>query len=406
MAYVLTPRETEKVPREQAARGARGHRPASSPGVAEDHSRPDRPRRWGGIVGRLSTLLRLFRRPLPAKDLILFSSQLGIMIETGTSLVAGLEALEAQTTNGRLRRALTAVRIDVMGGQMLSTAMGRHLDVFPETLVGMIAIGESGGVLDRMLDRLTTILEKQAEMRSTIRSALSYPLILAAFCVLVVGFMVAFILPRFVDIFADMEAVLPAPTRLLLTTVDVLGARWMFIVPGAAASIVLVLAFLRTSTGRRLLDRGLLSFPMIGPLVRHVSISRLLRSVGELMQAGVPLLDAIQVSGPFVGNVLYRDLVGRVEQSIVSGNTFSGPIGESDLVPATVHQMLQTGEQTGALATTMVRAADFYDRRATVQAKTLTTVLEPLMIFLVGGIVAFVVISLLLPIFRMSSVVH
>lgn len=408
MAYVLTPKK-DAPPREGKPDGAGDRRPGAlsdlpSPDVPKAERRPDALRT--NIRSLLRHLRRLVRGPLPPKELILFTSQLAIMVETGTALVASLEGLEAQTTNPRLRRALAAVRRDVKSGQMLSNAMGRHLDVFPETLVSMIAIGESGGFLGTMLERVTVLLTKQAALRSTLRSAFTYPLILAGFCVLVVAFMVVFILPKFTSIFADMEAALPAPTRVLLASVGFLTARWMLLLPAAVILAVGVVIFFRTKRGHRLLDRALVSLPVAGTLIRNIAISRLLRSVGQLMQAGVPLLEALEVSKPFVGNVLFRELVDRMEESVTEGKTLSAPVGECDLVPPTVYQMLLTGESTGALATIMNKVADFYDARASSQAKDLTTILEPLMIFTVGGIVAFVVISLLLPIFRMSSLVH
>ena len=180
----------------------------------------------------------------------------------------------------------------------------------------------------------------------------------------------------------------------------------MFILPAILALGIAAAVFFHRAAGRRLLDRWLLSLPAVGPFIQNVIVARFMRSVGELLHTGVPLLEALKVSKPLVGNVHFREMIDRVEASITAGKTLSGPIGESGLVPPTVEQMIRTGESTGSLSTTMIKIADFYDDRAKVQAKDLTTLLEPLMIFLVGGIVAFVVLSLLLPIFRMSSVVH
>ncbi len=401
MAYVLTPTETTdqtEEPRRAPTPGA----PSQPPREAFVRS-PTVLTRW---LKRFRRIVRPFRRPLPPKELIIFASQLSIMAETGTSLIESLEALHEQTTNPRLRDALSAIRTEVKSGQMLSAAMGRHRDVFPETVVSLVSVGESGGFLEQMLDRISNLLAKQAELRSTVRSAFTYPLVLAGFCVLVVGFMLTFILPKFVDIFEDMGAALPIPTRLLLATVDVLTTRWMFILPTILVLGVAAAVFFSRGAGRRLVDHWLLSLPAVGPFIQNVIVSRLMRSVGELLHTGVPLLEALEVSKPLLGNVLFREMIDRVEASITAGKTLSGPIGESGLVPATVEQMIRTGESTGTLSTTMIKIADFYDNRTKVQAKDLTTLLEPLMIFLVGGIVAFVVLSLLLPIFRMSSAVH
>ncbi|MCK4548401.1 MAG: type II secretion system F family protein [Candidatus Eisenbacteria sp.] len=407
MAYVLTSQKPEAGSEEKASPRPYPPTPTRS-APAQDES----PGQWNlrPWIAKIEILVnrctRLLQRPLPPKELILFTSQLSIMTATGTALISSLEALEAQTTHSRLRRALGEVIADIKSGQMLSTAMGRHLDVFPETIVSMMAIGESGGFLDQMLDRMSTILGKQAELRSTVRSAFTYPLVLALFCVLVVGFMMAFILPRFISIFEDMEAVLPLPTRVLLGSVDFLKYNWMFVLPAVVATAAGLIVLFSSTPGRRFLDRWILSIPVVGSFIRNVVVARLMRSVGEMLDAGVPLLEALQVSKPILGNVLFRDMIERVEGSIISGKTLSGPIGESGLVPPTVQQMLQTGESTGALAITMIKIADFYDARSKAQAKDLTTILEPTMIFVVGGIVGFVVISLLLPVFKMSSVMH
>jgi type IV pilus assembly protein PilC len=406
MAYVLTPSKDD-APAAEAVREVAA--PAAQP--AEDVQPAEGFRAfvavWAARIQAVAKrLVKLTRRPLPPKELILFSSQLSIMIETGTALVSCLEALEVQAANQRLRRALASMRVDIKSGQMFSTAMGRHRDVFPETMISMVAIGESGGFLDQMLERMSTILEKQAELRSTIRAAFTYPLVLAGFCVLVVGFMMAFILPRFVSIFADMQAALPLPTRMLLGSVDFLKTWWMVLIPGTVVVVTSLVFFFNRRTGRRLLDRWLLSIPVAGGFIQNVVVARLMRCVGEMLHAGVPLLEALQVSRPLVGNSLFQDMIRQVEASITSGKTLSAPIGESGLVPATVQQMLHTGESTGTLADTMVKIADFYDARAKAQAKDLTVILEPAMIFLVGGIVGFVVLSLLLPVFKISSAMH
>ncbi len=401
MAYVLTPTETETRVAEERSRKT------PEPGAPSRH--PDRAPGGSFLVGvqrRIRRLARRFRRPLPPKELILFASQMSIMAETGTSLIESLDALQEQATHPRLRRALRSVRSEVKGGQMLSAAMARHGDVFPETVTSLVAVGESGGFLEDMLERISNILGKQAELRSTVRSAFTYPLVLAGFCVLVVTFMMVFILPKFVTIFADMEAALPVPTRLLLGTVHLFATRWMIIVPAVLVLGSGLIVFFGREKGRRLIDRWLLSLPGVGPFMRNVIVSRLMRSVGELLHTGVPLLEALKVSKPLVGNALFRDMIDDVIANITAGKTLSAPLRESGLVPPTVEQMIRTGESSGGLSTTMIKIADFYDERSRVQAKDLTTILEPAMIFLVGGIVAFVVLSLLLPIFKMSSVVH
>jgi len=318
VAYVLAPDKTAEQSAGEKIQAASDQQPQppSVPGRS-GHS----PELLARVLGRIHALTRLFRRPLPPKELILFASQLSIMAETGTSLVESLEALDEQATNTRLQKALSSIRAEVKSGQTFSAAMGRHNDVFPDIMVSLISIGESGGFLEQMLNRMSNILAKQAELRSTVRSAFTYPMVLAGFCVLVVGFMMAFILPKFVNIFADMEASLPAPTRLLLGTVDLMAARWMIIVPSALALGIGMFVFFSLPSGRRLSDRWILSLPAVGPFIRNVIVSRLMRSVGELLHTGVPLLDALRVSKPLLGNTLYSDMIGRVETSITAGKT-------------------------------------------------------------------------------------
>ncbi|MBZ0252196.1 MAG: type II secretion system F family protein, partial [Candidatus Methylomirabilis sp.] len=350
------------------------------------------------------TLLRMATQArLPLEDLLFFTTQLTIMMETGSHLTLCLAGLEEQTENKSLKKAIGRIKEQVKEGRMLSSALADFPDIFDGVYVSMVRAGESGGALYTMLERLTLVLEKRDHLRSSLKSAMRYPMILLGIAGLVMIVMVTFLLPKFKGIFADMGAELPLATRILMGSSDFVLHYWYVLIGVAGVLAVGAVAFYHHPVGRPLVDRLSLRVPAFGEVRRTVYNSIILRLMGTLMESGVPLLEAIQIARGTVTNVLYENLLDRVVHELTEGHTFSSAIAQTDLIPAITKQMIRTGENSGMLGRVMVKIADYYDRMIDSKLDGLGKVLEPVMIVFMGGFVGFIAMSLLLPIFKMSS---
>jgi type IV pilus assembly protein PilC len=344
----------------------------------------------------------LLRRRVKRKELILFTTQLQLMLMTGNDLVQSLQALEEQTENRYFREVIRAVTLDVQQGQMLSSALSRHPKVFSQVFVSMIKAGEIGGVMSEILKQLASIQEREEKMLSAIKATLTYPLILMSFAILVVIFLVSFVLPRFVAIFRGMEDLLPLPTRVLLAVSSAFTSYWYLFFLGAVAVGWGGYLLLQKEQTQSLIDRFLIKLPVIQRSYRGLSIARIVRTLGVLLESGVPILEAMDVAKATVKSRLYRNLVERAKEAVMQGKIFSLAFSESAFVPPMVKQMLKTGEATGTAGMVMIRIGDFYDEEAQAQMKRLSTLLEPAIIIGMGVVVGFIVLSIILPIFRMS----
>ncbi|OGL43257.1 MAG: hypothetical protein A2042_05020 [Candidatus Schekmanbacteria bacterium GWA2_38_11] len=356
------------------------------------------------IFGKLKGI-NLFKKRVKLRDIICFTNQLEVMTEMGTGLVPSLKALYEQTENETLKEAIKTIVVDVEEGKMLSHAMGKHPKVFSNVYASMIKAGETGGVLNEMLKRLTVFQEKWEKMISSLKSATTYPMILIGFAFTVVIFMVSFVLPRFVGIFHGQESLLPAPTRILLNLTGFFKSYWYLVMIFILMIIGGVHYFLKQEKGGYLLDKFKIKAPLIGKLYQNIYVGRIMRIIGVMLDAGIPLLEGVQVTRATMDNRLYASFIDDVMDNIKRGIGISTPFNESPLIPATIKQMVKTGEASGALGRVMMRMADFYDEESERYIKKLTTFIEPAMIVCVGAIIAFIAMSIILPIFKMSSTV-
>lgn len=353
---------------------------------------------------RLLTL-ELWQR-VRTKELLLFYTQMTILIESGTSVPLGLEALEKQTPKSLLKQVIGDLRRLVHEGQMLSQAMAKYPRVFSPIHVGMIRAGESGGFLAKVFQRLVLLQEQQQELRTMVRSALAYPGVLLGVALLVVIFMLTVILPRFISIYESSGVVLPLMTRMLLLMYTALSGYWFIVLPGLGGLGWLTWQFLVSPRGSLLTDGLKIDLPLIGSLCRQIYLERLLRTMGILLESGVPIYDAITLARDTIGNHRYRALMVTVLDQVNQGQGLSASLSHSDLIPPMVRQMVQTGEDAGIIGAVISRVADFYAERIRDQVRVLTRLLEPAMTLAMGGIIGFVALALLLPILQLARTLH
>jgi type IV pilus assembly protein PilC len=339
------------------------------------------------------------------KDLTIFTRQLATMINAGLTIIASLAILQQQTASQRLREVLGRVRGEVEGGQPLSDALAHHPEAFNNLYVNMVRAGETGGALDDVLGRLSGFLEKELALRQKVKSAMVYPILIASAAAGIVGFIVFFILPKFVSVFQDLQVPLPLPTRFLIF-VTVAIHRWWYVL--VLIFIVAVYGFryyIGTADGRRWFDGFKLKMPLFGPVNRNVVMARFARTLGTLIHSGVPILHGLEVVSKATNNVVLISALDSVRTSIREGESISAPLAASGIFPAMVVQMVAVGERTGALDTMLAKVADFYDTEVEYAVAALTSVLEPMLIMVMGGIVGFIVISFYLPLFTLVGAI-
>ena len=345
----------------------------------------------------------LFARVKP-KDLSVASRQLATMVTSGMSIMRALQVLETQTGSKVLKEAIAGVRHDVEAGLLLSDAMGRHPKVFGPLYVSMVRAGETGGVLEECLMRVADQLEKDAALRRQVRAAMVYPAIVITFAVVVLLALVAFLIPVFVGVFKQFPGKLPALTQFMVNFSHLVTHQWYLLIAGLAISIGGFIAVKRNQRGRDAWDAFKLRIPMkIGEVVQKVAIARWSRTLSALTSAGVPIMQAIEITGKTAGNAVIERSMGDVITSVKSGGTIAAPLRECSAFPPMVAQMVGVGEETGALDSMLAKIADFYDSEVEAAVKALTSIMEPVMIIFVGGIVGVIVISMYLPLFSIYN---
>jgi type IV pilus assembly protein PilC len=345
-----------------------------------------------------------FLKRVKAGELAVFSRQLATMITSGMSILRSLYVLEEQTEGKFLKETIVAVRKDVEAGLALSDAMSRHPKVFNPLFVAMTQAGEAGGVLEDALLRVADQLEKDASLRRQIRSAMIYPTLVVVFAVGVMMALVAFLVPVFEGVFKQFGGQLPSITKVSVVMSHAVTGYWWLIFLLTAGAIVGFVQWKKSSWGRPQWDRFRLHVPMkIGAIVQQVAVARWSRTLASLTGAGVPLLLALEITGKTGGNVVVEEAMEGVIASVKRGGTIAAPLARAPIFPRMVTHMVGVGEETGALDDMLDKVADFYDDQVEASVKALTSILEPVMIILIGGIVGFIVISMYLPLFNVYN---
>jgi type IV pilus assembly protein PilC len=346
-------------------------------------------------------ILARFQRIKP-DELVIATRQLSTMVNSGMSLLRSLYIIEEQTENDKLRDIWIEVRKDVEAGLALSDALRKHPEVFNELYVAMVEAGETGGILDSTLIRVADQLEKDAALRRQIKAAMIYPAMIGGFAFVVLFALVAFLVPVFETIFKDFGGDLPAITKFTVWLSHMFTQRFYVLFGGIAGVVWAFKTWKRTESGQMQWDRLKLKFPMkIGDIVQKVALARFSRTFSGLIAAGVPMLEAIEITGKTAGNKVVEKAMYDVRESVKKGGSLTAPMMlVPEAFPVMVTQMIGVGEETGALETMMSKIADFYEEQVAAAVKALTSILEPIMIVFVGGIVGFIVIAMYLPMFK------
>jgi type IV pilus assembly protein PilC len=345
-----------------------------------------------------------FLKRVKANDLAIFSRQLSTMISSGMSILRALYVLEEQTESKFLKETIVAVRKDVEAGLSLSDSMSRHPKVFSPLFVAMTQAGETGGVLEDALLRVADQLQKDAALRRMIKAAMVYPTLVIIFAVAVMMALVAFLVPVFAGVFKQFGGELPALTQVSVTASHIVTKYWWLMIIVTVATIVGFIKWKKTTVGRKQWDHFRLRVPMkIGTIVQQVAVARWSRTLASLTSAGVPLLQALEITGRTGGNIAIEESMDGVIQSVKRGGTIAAPLAQAPIFPAMVTHMVGVGEETGALDAMLDRVAEFYEEQVEASVKALTSILEPIMIIVIGSIVGFIVISMYLPLFEVYN---
>ncbi len=343
------------------------------------------------------------KKKVPTRDLAIFFRQFSVMIDAGLPLVQCLDLIGGNLENENFGRVLAEVRGDVEGGASLAVAMKHQPKVFDDLTCNMIAAGESGGILDVILQRLSVYLEKAVKLRTAVKSALIYPISVVTFAGLIVFFLLWKIVPIFVHLFASLNATLPLPTRIVIELSRFVSSFWWFILGFPVALIFGLRRYHATAEGRMVLDRLILRVPVLGMVLRKISIARFSRTLGTLVSSGVPILDALTITARTSGNALIEKTLMEVRTAVEQGKTMIEPLRESEVFPNMVVQMVGVGEQTGSMDAMLQKIADFYEDEVDAATKNMLSLLEPIMIGVLGFSVGGIVISMYMPMFSLIS---
>ncbi|MBI2902028.1 MAG: type II secretion system F family protein [Candidatus Methylomirabilis oxyfera] len=339
------------------------------------------------------------------KELTVFTRQIATMINAGLPLVQSLEVLASQQSNKQLKKVLTKIREDVEEGATFADSLKRYPAIFSPLFASMIEAGEAGGFLDTVLNRLAGYIEKSMTLRRKVKGALIYPAVIITVAVTVVIFLLIFVIPTFKALFEGFGAALPLPTRIVLETSRLVRAHLLAglgMLVGAAVGLRL---YYRTEKGKGTIDFLLLRLPVLGELIRKVSVAKFTRTLGTLVSSGVPILQGLNITARVAGNKIVEEAILKTRSSIAEGKTIADPLRASGVFPPMVVQMISVGERTGALDAMLSKIADFYDAEVDQAVANLTTLLEPFMIVFLGVVVGGVIIAMYLPIFKLVTVV-
>lgn len=339
------------------------------------------------------------------KEVVIFTRQLGTMIDSGLPIVQSLDILAQQTPNPTFAKAIKKIKQDVEGGDTFSSALSKHPKIFDNLYTNMVSAGEIGGILDTILSRLSAYMEKAVKLKGKIKGAMIYPASIVTVAVVVTGVLLIYVIPVFADLFGSFGKALPLPTQIAINLSYATIAYLKHIIAGIVGMIFGVRTFYRTEKGRLAIDGLLLKLPIFGDLIRKAAVARFTRTLSTLLSSGVPVLDALYITGKTAGNKVVEQAVLASRQTISQGKTLVEPLTESGVFPPMVCQMINVGETTGALDSMLSKIADFYDDEVDNAVSNLTSLMEPMVIVFLGVVIGGLVVAMYLPIFQLGSVV-
>jgi len=331
----------------------------------------------------------------------IFTRQFSVMIDAGLPLVQCLEILASQQESKNFKRALIQIRQDVESGSSLADAMRKHPKVFNDLYTNMVAAGEAGGILDTILQRLATYIEKAVKLNGQVKSAMIYPVAVISIACIVVAVILWKVIPVFAALFKGLGAELPMPTRVVIALSNFIADFWWLMILVSGTTVYATRKYHSTYKGRRVLDGLLLKVPVLGMLLRKIAVARFCRTLATLTSSGVPILDGLQITAKTAGNAIVEDSIMATRKSVEEGKTISEPLGDTEVFPSMVVQMIAVGEQTGALDTMLSKIADFYEDEVDMAVAGLMKLLEPILIAFLGVAIGGIVIAMYMPMFTL-----
>lgn len=351
-----------------------------------------------------SSLSFSFKKKVSQTEVAVFTRQFSVMLDAGLPLVQGLEAISSQHPNPQFKVVLEQVRTDVESGATLSDAMARHPKVFDSLYTNMIAAGETGGILDTILQRLSMFIEKLVKLKKALKSAMIYPTTILTIAAGVVIIILWKVVPVFSTLFEGFNVALPLPTRIVIAASGILERYMLFIAIFIGLCVFALKSYYKTEKGRRVVDGKLLKLPILGDALRKIGVARFTRTLATLLSSGVPILEGLVITAKTAGNSILEDVIYRIRKRIEEGGNIADPMRESQFFPSMVVQMVSVGESTGEMDTMLVKVADYYEEEVDVMVANMLTLLEPLMMVFLGVIVGGIVIAMYLPLFKLIQV--
>ena len=343
-----------------------------------------------------------FQKRISLKDITNFTRQISDLLESGLTIVKALDVIQNQTENKQLKRVVSDIRDHCVDGHPLSEALDRHPRIFPNLFVSMVRSGETGGALDKILKRLSDFSDKQLEVQTKVRSALAYPILMSVVGCLTVVVLLTFVIPKMVGMFGDLGQNLPLPTVILISISGGMRRYWWLAASFAFGIYFLISRIYKTEEGRRSIDTFKMNLPIFGPLIRKIEIARFARTFSTLLSNGVPILESLRVVSYTVNNAVIRSEINKAAEFVKDGSNLASAFAKSSIIPPLVVNMIAVGEESGRVDKSLAKVAEGYDRESDAAIKVMMSLLEPLLILLLGLVVGFIVISMLLPIFEIN----
>ncbi len=344
-----------------------------------------------------------FKGKVKEKDVVIFARTFATMINAGMPIVQCLEMLGSQEPNKVFKKMILTIKEDIEGGSTLSEAMKKYPDTFDDLFVNLVAAGEAGGILDKILARLSAYLEKASKLKSKVKGAMTYPASVLGISVAVVSLLLLKVIPVFQNMFEGMGRALPAPTQFLVDASHFMRSYVLFMVAGVVVVVFLFRKYYKTENGRLVIDKLVLMSPVFGPLLKKVAVAKFSRTLSTMLSSGVPIIEGLDIVSKTAGNKIIENAIMETRKSISEGKTISEPLMDSGIFPSMVVQMIAVGENTGALDTMLSKIADFYDDEVDTAVDAMTALLEPFMMVFLGTVVGGMIIAMYLPIFTMAS---
>ena len=345
----------------------------------------------------------LLKKRVPRSDVIYLTNQLAVMVDAGVPLASALEGLARQAENPTLKHALTHIHLAVEGGETLSAALADFPKIFDRTYVNLVKASEASGTLAEMLERIAQQTGSEMETRQKVKGAMMYPAVMLLMCIGVSIFLLTYVFPKLKPMFEVKAVEIPKPTQFMLFLSETMTAYWYLYLIGAVVIVGSIVYSLRQQWGRMAKDWCGLNLPIVGPMLRKVAISRSIRTLALTLKAGVPMLDALKLSAGVANNYFYEECWLKVGDQVEAGQQIHEALEGNPLIPATLLQMISSGESTGQLGSVLDRVSDYYDREVANAVKAATSLIEPVMVFVMGGVIGTIALAMLLPIFKLSS---